>query len=358
VAGHQIPAAAAAALAITIAAMFALRPIAWVVDLVDRPGGHKTHHGEVPIVGGLAMLLGLVLGLSVSSEVVGSLSQYVVSVVLLVVVGSLDDRFDLPPVTRLAAQFAAVLPMFFGAGVQISSFGDLFGLGAIRTGSASLFATAFVTLAAINAFNMLDGLDGLAGGVAAISLGWLLYLTSGSASLSETALTAVLLACVVGFLVFNVPIRANRRVRCFMGDAGSTLLGFSLAWLCIGLSQAPTGRVTPITMVWIVGVPATDVVWTTIRRLARRQSPLRADNEHLHHSLRKAGIGVRGVFAAIVAAAALFGFIGTRLQASHAPEWLSFALLVVCGVGLVIACRNAQVIARLLPEGMRRPASE
>jgi UDP-GlcNAc:undecaprenyl-phosphate GlcNAc-1-phosphate transferase len=358
VAADQIAAAALAALAITIAAMFALRPIAWVVDLVDRPGGHKTHRGEVPVVGGLAMLLGLVLGLAVSSSVIGSLSQYIVSVVLLVVVGSLDDRFDLPPAARLAAQFAAVLPMFFGAGVHIVSFGDLFGLGAIRTGSASLLATAFVTLAAINAFNMLDGLDGLAGGVAAISLGWLLYLSSGSASPIETTLTAVLLACVVGFLFFNVPIRANRRVRCFMGDAGSTLLGFSLAWLCISLSQAPVGRVAPITMVWIVGVPATDVIWTTIRRLARRQSPLRADNEHLHHSLRKAGIGVRGVFGMMVVAAALFGLIGTLLQAANAPDWLSLILLLACGVALVLACRHAHFLARLLPEGWRRTAPE
>lgn len=355
---YPIATAAAAAFAITIVAMCALRPIAWVVDLVDRPGGHKTHHGEVPVVGGLAMLLGVVVGLAVSRSVLGSLSDYIVSAVLLVVVGSLDDRFDLPPMARLAAQFAAVLPMYFGAGVRIDSFGDLLGLGAIHTGHARLFATAFVTLAAINAFNMLDGLDGLAGGVAAVSLGWLLLMTRSSASTVELALTAVLIGSVLGFLVFNVPIRANRSVRCFMGDAGSTLLGFSLAWLCIGMSQSATRDVSPIAMVWIVGVPATDVVWTTIRRLVRRRSPFRADNEHLHHSLRKANLGVRAVFGIMIASAAVFGFIGVRLQAMRTPDWLSLLLLVCCGALFVVLSRSSRFLSWILPKALRRPASE
>ncbi|HXQ31308.1 MAG TPA: MraY family glycosyltransferase [Steroidobacteraceae bacterium] len=354
----QIATAAIAALVITIAAVLALRPLAYVVDLLDRPGGHKTHQGEVPIVGGLAMLLGLVLGLSVSSAVIGSLSNFLVPAVFLAVVGMLDDRFDLPPVSRLFAQFAAVLPMFFGAGLRLLSFGDLFGIGPLITGSTALFATVFVTLAAINAFNMLDGIDGLAGGVAVVSLTCVFGLSYPSAGPAQLALAAVLMGSVVGFLVFNLPMRLNRRMRCFMGDAGSTLLGFSLAWLCISLSQGQGAGAAPITMVWLVGVPATELVWTTIRRLAHGHSPIRPDTEHLHHRLRAAGLGARAVFATMTVAAVLFALIGLGLQERHVPDWLSLLLLFAAGSTLVVTCYNGAALLRFMPSSWRLPVAD
>jgi UDP-GlcNAc:undecaprenyl-phosphate GlcNAc-1-phosphate transferase len=345
---------AAAALGVTVAAMLALRPIAYVVDLLDRPGGHKTHHGEVPVIGGLAMLLGLVVGLCSTPEVLGTLSSFLVSATVLVVVGMLDDRFGLPPTTRLVAQFAAVLPMYFGAGVRLENLGDLLGNGALHTGAGSFFVTATVTVAAINSFNMLDGLDGVAGGVAFVSLAWILSIAIPAAGPVLLIMAAALMGCVAGFLVFNLPVQANRRMRCFMGDAGSTLLGFSIAWLCIGISQEPNSRVSPIMMVWLSAVPATDLVWTTLRRLARGRSPLRPDTEHLHHLLRHAGFGVRAAFGILIAIAALFGSIGYALNSAGVPERWSLWLLILCGSALVFACRSAHKFLRLVPKSLRR----
>jgi UDP-GlcNAc:undecaprenyl-phosphate GlcNAc-1-phosphate transferase len=344
---------AAASLAVTIAAMIALRPIAQIVDLVDRPGGRKMHSGEIPVVGGLAMLLGVVFGLSTIPAASSSLSAFLLSATLLVIVGLLDDRFNLSPTMRLIAQFAAVLPMVFGASVYLRTFGDVLGIGALDTGRAYLVITALFTIAAINAFNMLDGLDGLAGGLAMSALAFMISLMTGAESV-HLLLAVTICGAIAGFLFFNLPVQFNRRFRCFMGDAGSTLLGFSVAWTALAASQGASAGAVPVTMLWFVIVPATDLVWTVVRRLARGQSPLRADSEHLHHSLLRLGLGVRAVFIVMIAYAILAGLAGLMIAAAGAPEWLSLMGAGVAGVSFVVLCRRGRFLAALLPAALLR----
>jgi UDP-GlcNAc:undecaprenyl-phosphate GlcNAc-1-phosphate transferase len=343
-----------AALAVTVAAMAVLRPIAYIVDLLDRPGGHKTHNGAVPVVGGLGMLLGIVMGLSLVPGATGTFSLFLISATVLVIVGLFDDRFNVSPTTRLVAQFVAVVPMALGAGVAVRTLGDPFGLGVVAFTHGELLVTAFVTMAAINAFNMLDGLDGLAGGIALVGL-FGIFLAGGHAlQLPELALLGVIAGAVVGFLCFNAPVQVNRRFRCFMGDAGSTLLGFALAWLAISVSQHPGATVAPITTVWMISVPAVDLVWTVVRRVGRRQSPFRADNEHLHHLLLNSGFGVRAVFLVMVGIASIGVALGLALQGFGAPDWVSASSLVAYAVVVVTFCRHASRFARLVPSALRR----
>jgi len=331
-------ASAAGAFIITVAAIFAMRPLAAAIDLVDKPGGRKRHHGIVPVVGGICMLLGALYGLSSYHGVLGGLQHFMYAAILITVTGIIDDRFRIDHKIRLVVQFVALLPMFYGAHVQFLSFGDLFGTGPLLTGGLSILASAIVVLGAINAFNMLDGLDGLAGGVALITL--LLMLTlPGLSEHPESLLLIVILASVIaGFLVFNAPVQINAGIRCFMGDAGSTLLGFSLAWLMISLSQGTSKLASPIAMVWLTTVPVTDLVWTVARRLSRGQSPFYPDRGHLHHLLLDGGFNVRAVFVFLMGCAALFGTIGLTLERAHTPEsqellaWFvsAFILVVVC----------------------------
>jgi UDP-GlcNAc:undecaprenyl-phosphate GlcNAc-1-phosphate transferase len=342
------------AAAVTVGAIVALRPLAFAVDLLDRPGGHKTHHGAVPLVGGLGMLFGLVVGLTSNGNPIGDLQPYLFSASLLTVVGLFDDRFNIAPILRLTAQFVAVLPMFFGAGVQLTSFGDLIGSGPLDVSGYSLFATALVAMAAINAFNMLDGLDGLAGGVALTATVLLLCLSPAEASIGTTLLAVVLSASIIGFLVFNLPVRWNSRIRTFMGDGGSTLLGFSLAWLMIGASQGPSRLAAPVTMVWLVLVPTTELIWSVVRRIARGRSPIRADNEQMHQNLLRAGLGVRAVFAAMIGLSLLCGFIGLQLERAHVPDWVSFGLLLSTGILLVLITRRSTAFLPLVPKWLHR----
>ena len=88
----------------------------------------------------------------------------------MVLVGAMDDRFDLPPNARILAQIAAVMTLVLASGITVQSLGDLLGLGEIRLGSWSFLFTVVAAIALINGFNMLDGLDGLAGGVALVAL--------------------------------------------------------------------------------------------------------------------------------------------------------------------------------------------
>ena len=342
------------ALVVTVCALPALRTLAYAVDLLDRPGGHKTHHGVVPVVGGLGMLLGIVFGIVSAPLPLGTLQAYLLSVVLLAAVGMLDDRLNVSPQLRLVVEFAAVLPMFFVADVRLTSFGDLLGIGPLELQNFSLVSTAIVAIAAINCFNMMDGMDGLAGGISFVASLVMVFLSSTAGHDRDALLASVLCGAIAGFLVFNVPVQWNRRIRCFMGDAGSTLLGFSMAWLMIRGSQGAARLAAPVTMVWLVVVPATDLVWTVVRRLWRGQSPVHPDTEHLHHMLLRAGLGVRAVFVVMIGLTAVGSLVGLRLDRRGVPEWASFALLLAGGALLVVASRHAAFLASWVPRRLAR----
>jgi len=171
--------------------------------------------------------------------------------------------------------------------------------------------TVFATAAVVNAINMLDGLDGLAGGLVAVMLG---YLAAFAFWLGETdSLTVIvaLLGAVLGFLLFNVPHPWRGARRTFMGDAGSLVLGFAVAWFTIDLSQRRAASVPPVVMLWVVGLVLFDLFTVTIRRLLRRRSPVAADRAHVHHVLQRCGLSGTGTLALLLAANVLIGAVGT-----------------------------------------------
>src|SRR5215469_10207291 len=95
-------------------AIVALRPLAIAVDLVDRPGGRKVHHGDIPVVGGLAMFVGIVLGVGMLPLPGSSAGAFLAACAILVTIGLIDDRFDLSPWTRLPGQTAAAVVLIAG----------------------------------------------------------------------------------------------------------------------------------------------------------------------------------------------------------------------------------------------------
>jgi UDP-GlcNAc:undecaprenyl-phosphate GlcNAc-1-phosphate transferase len=146
-----------------------------------------------------------------------------------------------------------------------------------------------------------------------------------------------------------------------MGDAGSTLLGVSLAWICIRASQfagaeGTTGGtgLAPVNTLWIVGLPIFEFFWTIIRRALRGQSPLRADAEHFHHLLLKAGFGVQGAFMVFLLATLFLSTVGLTLNALHVPDYVSLLLLFGMGVVVVRSMYWAHGLIRFFPERARR----
>jgi UDP-GlcNAc:undecaprenyl-phosphate GlcNAc-1-phosphate transferase len=325
----------AASFLLCLLAMLALRPVAIAVKLIDRPGGRKIHNGEVPIVGGIAMLLGIVLGLGFVPLPEIAASPFLAASALLVTVGLLDDRFELSPWTRLGVHVAAAALLVGASGTSITVLASLAdGTQITLEGFQSQAVTVLTIVAAINAFNMLDGMDGLAGATSIVALAALAFLALDVNAIIIAATALTVLGAVAAFLIANVPAKFNRDMRCFMGDSGSTLLGFAVAWLCLVVSQPPVQAASPITLLWVVALPLFDFVCTVIRRLLRGASLLEADDEHLHHLLLKAGFRVRGAFAIFVALSALLAAIGIAIDRFKVSD--SVSLLLLMGTGILV----------------------
>jgi UDP-GlcNAc:undecaprenyl-phosphate GlcNAc-1-phosphate transferase len=164
----------------------------------------------------------------------------------------------------------------------------------------------------------------------------------------------VLSGAVAAFLIFNIPAKFNRRFRCFMGDTGSTLLGFLLACLCIGISQGSGAKISPTTTLWVVAIPLFELLWTTLRRVLKGRSPFQPDRAHFHHKLLDAGFGVRGAFFVLICIGAALSCAGLAIHYFEVPDAVSFALWLLSGLSVVLLMHNARVLWYLLPRRLRR----
>lgn len=303
------------ALIVTVLFMFTLRPVAVEVGLVDVPGGRKRHDTRVPLIGGIAMAVGLGFG----SSLVGApvfWNSVLLGVYLLVAVGTVDDRYELPPNVRLIAQSCAAMLVVFGAELAVTDLGSPLFFD-LPLGAFSIIFSILFIVTVISAFNVIDGLDGLAGGIAFIALAAGSVMAAGSELL---ILFVLLLAVIAGFLIFNLPLPFNRPVRVFMGDAGSTSLGLAIAALGIALSQAPESRMAPVVGLWLIAVPVYDLFSAIARRLIARRSVFEPDHHHLHHVLIEQGFSQRGALVLMLSLAFVFASIGLAGHLGRVPD--------------------------------------
>ncbi|MFT3906188.1 MAG: MraY family glycosyltransferase [Steroidobacteraceae bacterium] len=340
---------------VTILALLALRPLAVAVDLVDYPGGRKHHHGCVPLVGGLAMFLGIAVSLGFL-DLLERLGPLVAAFGLLATVGLLDDRFDLSPWLRLPVHAAAATLLVFGTHTSITTLGDPFGMDLIGVhGVLSVGLAVLVIMAMINAFNMLDGMDGLAGSTALICGVALLILAQRAGLRDSSHVAGIIIAVSAGFLIFNAPLQCNQHLRCFMGDAGSTVLGAALAWLSLRVSQTGvSAAVSPVTVLWVVALPMYELIWSFSRRTLRGQSPFAADAEHFHHMVMKAGFSVRAAFLLFAVLVAILSTTGFMLEVADVADGVSLLFLALAGVIVIRMMYFAPRLAQMLPSFLQR----
>lgn len=302
--------------------------------LLDRPGGHKQHEGDVPVVGGIAICLAtLISALYFTPPLPVTHWSFVGAIVLLLAIGVLDDRRHVAPRLRLALQTVVVACTYLLLGFKVDSLGNLFGTGPIELGAFALPFAILATVALVNAFNMLDGLDGLAGGVALVSVMALCALSLQEARPLLAVVAAASAGGILGFLVFNLPlpIRGERLV--FMGDAGSTLLGFTIATLCMGLLVRQQvdlsfhdldAAIHPAELLWLVAIPVFEICTSTLRRMLAQSSPMRADTGHYHHRLRQAGWSVRAIFLLYLLCSVAAMLVGVSLHRLGLPPPVAF----------------------------------
>ncbi len=290
-----------------------LRRPALRFGLIDHPGGRKRHGDSVPLTGGVAIAVSFFITLAISLHKMGDYRVLFASMLLLAVIGVLDDIGEVSPRTKLGVQVMAAVLMTSWGNHFLVNLGDILARGPIDLANWAIPLTVFATVAVINGINMLDGLDGLAGGLLLGMLclfAWFAWLVP---DVNALKLLLVAAGAVAGFLLFNAPHpwRSVRR-RVFMGDTGALVLGFLIVWFTIELSQRPQaqGGVPPVVMLWVVGVVLFDVFTVTIRRVLRRRDPAAPDRAHLHHVLIRRGISPARTTAIIVGANVALGLAG------------------------------------------------
>ena len=269
------------------------------------------HVVPIPLCGGLAMFFGLAAGLLVAAQLtpLGSVLQgnrTAASLLLaggvIVLVGIVDDRWGLSPISKLAGQAAAGGILVWG-GAQLAWLPLPYSSTLVLSPNQSTALTIFLVVATINAVNFIDGLDGLAAGIvciAALAFFAYYYRLTQAQGLPEQAgpalASALLAGACLGFLPHNF-----YPARIFMGDTGSMLLGLLLAYVPISsiASLDPASlrpsinrfpEVLPLLLpVTILVIPYADLLLAVVRRTRAGLSPLAPDRKHLHHRLLDIG---------------------------------------------------------------------
>lgn len=314
----------AAAALVCAATLALLYRYACTLGLVDCPNERKKHLGNVPLIGGIAVFVGVLVGWCFTGPSDEFSRWLLATAAVLVLLGALDDRFDLSVRSRLLVQTAAVLTMVGVTGVYIHSLGHAFGYE-LALGVLGIPLTLIAVIGLLNAFNMMDGIDGLAGMLALVGMGGI-AVYQGLAQWSSLGVLLLLAAALLPYLAANLGW-VGRRV--FLGDAGSVVLGYLLAWTLIRLSQASSGpHISTVDVLWCVALPVLDTLAVMTRRMREGKSPFKPDRGHIHHLLLNAGLGPRAALLVLVLLAIGLIGIGTLTRRLNAgSNMLSFAAL-------------------------------
>ena len=313
---------------VTAGSMLLLRPVAARVGLLDMPGGRKTHKSPTPMIGGLGIYLGTLSICMLSPVIAGDLKTLLIVSGFVLAIGVIDDLYELSASLRMAGHAIAAWAMAIIAGTQIQSFGDLFFTGPILLGALSLPVTLFATVGVINAINMSDGLDGLSGGLVTVTLVLLSVAAIGSGESAILNFNQILIVTLLAFLAFNFRLLWKKSALVYLGDAGSTLLGFIVAWLVIAATQGEAAFISPVTALWLLAVPLIDTVSLLIRRPLQGRSPFNPGRDHLHHRLLNAGLDAKQTVLTIHGLALICGSIGLLGHFADAPDGLMFMLFM------------------------------
>jgi UDP-GlcNAc:undecaprenyl-phosphate GlcNAc-1-phosphate transferase len=324
---------------VSAVAIAAMRPVAFRLALVDKPGGRKIHNAEVPLVGGLGMFLGLFVALGFLPMDLRPTGEFAAVCAIFVLIGLLDDRYGLSPLFRLAIQLGAAVWIATETGLSAQFLGTLLAPDSVvLLDWSAICLTSVLVAGGVNAFNMIDGIDGLAGSMGLVAMLSIAALSFDSGLAAPMGVALIASGAVAAFLAFNLPLGFNRALRCFMGDAGSMLIGFIVAWLMLSFSQDAASRVEPAGMLFFVALPIADLLWVFGVRLRRGQSPFRADNSHLHHYLLKAQISHAGALGVLTVAAVVMSVLGIVMIQFAGVSGITLLGIFLGCCGIVVTC--------------------
>lgn len=282
------------ALASTVLAIKLFRPISSMFNLVDVPSERKQHVGDVPLIGGIAIYVSILLTILTAFSVNDQFFYLLVSGTLIFIVGVVDDFRQLGRWFRVLVQILACVIMIKGAGIHVESLGYFPFYGELKLGYMGIPFTIVAVVGLVNALNMIDGIDGLAGSMLMIAVVAILGFEVISGVYKSLDFLLVFLAALTPFMLINLSIISSRKV--FLGDAGSMFLGYVLAWILVDLSQTDNDGISaiePANVLWCIVIPVLDSVAVIYRRVKGNRSIFKADRSHLHHVLQNKGLSQR-----------------------------------------------------------------
>lgn len=279
------------ALVISLAIIPLLKKPARLIGLIDHPGGRKQHQITTSLVGGPAIILA-----STTSIFIWGLPEgfegMVCATIGLFIIGFIDDLHDISATFRLIVQAFLVGGALWIDSVWLTDIAITDNI-ALQLNVFTYPLTILVILGIKNAINMLDGLDGLSSGIVLIILSFLISVSVLSNSPQITSIGVILFGSVLGFWAYNYRFSWREKAPVFMGDSGTTILGFILPYLAIKLSiSAPLVASKPL-ILWLFAIPIWDICAVVVKRVKDGKSPMSAGRDHIHHVLMNSGLEVR-----------------------------------------------------------------
>ncbi|MES2561013.1 MAG: MraY family glycosyltransferase [Bacteroidota bacterium] len=290
--------------------------------LYDTPDHRKLHTNKIPRLGGLAIIAGFSIAVSIwgiPTEISSRLQYLQAALIILFFSGLKDDVVMLTPMKKLMSQLLATSLVVIGEDIRITSFYGLFGVNELATW-VSYALSIFTIVVVTNAFNLIDGIDGLAGGlgfIISVTFGlWFNFIDQVGWSIISFSLAGAL----IGFLVFNF-----NPAKIFMGDAGSLCTGFLLSIMAVQFIEFNRPEVqnfykittAPVIAIAILVIPLYDTMRVFTVRLLKKKSPFSADRNHLHHILLNTGLGHKEVSLILYIVNIVFVLIGFLLKDSN-----------------------------------------
>ena len=298
------------ALLIAAVITFALTPVAmraaWRLGVVDRPGGRRIHDRPIPLLGGVAILAGIVVAVLPNLDVDRRYASILIGAGLICLLGVIDDRFGIPPLPKLLGQIAcAAIPVATGMTIDSITI-PLIEPSTVSFGVLAYPLTIIFIVAVANVVNLADGMDGLAAGVCGISALTFAILALSLGRISAGVMAAAVAGACLGFLPWNF-----NPAKVFMGDSGALVLGFLLACVSIQGVMKTAAALSLVFPLVVLLVPILDTSFVILKRLKSGQSIASADKNHFHHRLLRVGytqrqaVGLLYAWSAVLAAFAL-----------------------------------------------------
>ena len=276
---------------------FVFKPVLAIAkekNLVDNPNARKLQKSPVPVMGGVAVFFGIVIGLCFFKTTVNHVNIFstLCAMMIMLYVGTIDDILDIPAWMKFLVEIGVCLLVIYGTRNLMTNFQGVLGMIKVPI-AAAIPLTVIGMVGIINSINMIDGVDGLSSGMCILIfciLGLLLFLAH---EYSYAALAAVCAGALVPFFFHNV---FGKESKMFIGDGGALMVGVAIASMVINILKGrelvycsfvdDIDRLSLVSFcLAALSVPVFDTLRVMISRISRGISPFHAEKNHLHHYL-------------------------------------------------------------------------